>query len=194
MYLNQKVLFTKEEIHKIRGYVTELKDRVIGTYHPDINDGKHDPKGGHNLAETLAWNSSTKYDWINERILNWITELNLPIVNLGWEFIIQKYPKGFEFKPHIDDVAKGDGTEIGRKRYYTILMQLSSTDEYNGGELWVNNIDYEGNSVDIKINQQIGTVCIFGNAQLHWVTPITSGNRWSCTIFLEKDALKKTIL
>ena len=32
MYLNQKVLFTKEEIHKIRGYVTELKDRVIGTY------------------------------------------------------------------------------------------------------------------------------------------------------------------
>ena len=73
-------------------------------------------------------------------------------------------------------------------------MQLSSTDEYSGGELWVNNIDYEGNSVDIKINQQIGTVCIFGNAQLHWVTPITSGNRWSCTIFLEKDALKKTIL
>ena len=93
------------------------------------------------------------------------------------------------------DVAKGDGTEIGRKRYYTILMQLGegSTDEYSGGELWVNNIDYEGNSVSIlKLNQQIGTVCIFGNAQLHWVTPITSGNRWSCTIFLEKDALKKT--
>ena len=92
--LHQKVLFTKKEIHKIRGYVTKLEDRVIGTYHPDMNDGKHDPKGGHNLAEHLPWTSSDEYNWINE--------LNLPIVNLGWEFIIQKYPKGFEFKPHID--------------------------------------------------------------------------------------------
>ena len=63
--LHQKVLFTKEEIHKIRGYVTKLEDRVIGTYHPDMNDGKHDPKGGHNLAEHLPWSSSNKYNWIN---------------------------------------------------------------------------------------------------------------------------------
>ena len=38
--LNQKVLFTKEEIYKIRNYVTDLEDRVIGTYHPNINEGK----------------------------------------------------------------------------------------------------------------------------------------------------------
>ena len=25
--------------------------------------------------------------------------------------------------------------------------------------------------------------------RLHWVTPITSGERWSCTIFLEEDSL-----
>ena len=41
--LNQKVLFTKEEILKIRNYVTDLKDGVIGTYHPNVNEGKHDP-------------------------------------------------------------------------------------------------------------------------------------------------------
>ena len=185
--LHQKVLFTKEEIHKIRGYVTKLEDRVIGTYHPDMNDGKHDPRGGHNLAEHLPWNSSTNYDWINERILNWIGELNLPVVNLGWEFIIQKYPKGFEFKPHIDDVSKNK-TEYGRKRYYTILMQFGSLDEYGGGELWVRDNE------DVLINQEIGNVSIFGNAHVHWVTPITSGERWSCTIFLEKDALKKSMI
>jgi len=186
--LHQKVLFTKEEIHKIRGYVTKLEDRVIGTYHPDMNDGKHDPRGGHNLAEHLPWNSSTNYDWINERILNWITELNLPILNLGWEFIVQKYPKGFEFKPHIDDVAKGNGTEHGRKRHYSIFIQFGSLDEYNGGELWVTDGE------DILINQEIGNVSIIDTKRLHWVTPITSGERWSCTIFLEKDALKKTII
>lgn len=37
--LNQKVLFTKDEVLKIRNYVTQLDDRVIGTYHPSVNDG-----------------------------------------------------------------------------------------------------------------------------------------------------------
>ena len=30
--------------------------------------------------------------------------------------------------------------------------------------------------------------------KLHWVTPITDGARWSCTIFLERNALKKSII
>ena len=77
-----------------------------------------------------------RHDWINERILNWITELNLPIVNLGWEFIIQKYPKGFEFKPHIDDVAKGDGTEIAENDIIQFYHEASSTDEYSGGVVY----------------------------------------------------------
>ena len=94
--LHQKVLFNSLEIDKIRGYVTKLQDRVIGTYHPDVNDGNHDPQGGHNLAEHLPWTSDTKYDWVNKRILGWVNELNLPILSLGWEFIIQKYTKGFE--------------------------------------------------------------------------------------------------
>ena len=49
--LHQNVLFTKDEVYKIRNYITKLDDRVIGTLHPDVNDGKHDPKGGHNLAQ-----------------------------------------------------------------------------------------------------------------------------------------------
>ena len=47
--LHQNKLFTKDEVYKIRNYITKLDDRVIGTLHPDINDGKHDPQGGHNL-------------------------------------------------------------------------------------------------------------------------------------------------
>ncbi len=70
-----------------------------------------------------------------------------------------------------------------RKRHYTILLQLSETSEYSGGELWVRD------KKDIKVNQEIGNVCIFDHAKLHWVTPITSGERWSCTIFLEEDSL-----
>lgn len=186
--LHQKVLFTKEEILKIRSYVTQLDDRVIGTYHPDINNGEHDPNGGHNLAQHLAWTSSSNYNWIHDRILEWLTELNLSIDNLGWEFIIQKYPIGFEFKPHIDDVLSPNKKDIIRARYYTILIQMGDTNEYGGGELWVRD------ETDVKINQNIGNVSIFNQGKLHWVTPITRGERWSCTIFLEKDALKKTLM
>lgn len=186
--LHQKVLFTKEEILKIRSYVTQLDDRVIGTYHPDINNGEHDPMGGHNLAQHLSWSSSTEYNWIQDRILKWTSDLKLPINNLGWEFIIQKYHVGFEFKPHIDDVLSTNKKDIIRARYYTILMQLGDPTEYSGGELWVTD------DTDIKINQEIGNVSIFDQGRIHWVTPITSGERWSCTIFLEKGALKKSLM
>lgn len=185
--VHQKVLFSKEESLSIRSLVSNLEDRVIGTYHPDINNGEHDPNGGHNLAEHLPWSSSSDYDWINKRILDWVQDLKLPINNLGWEFIIQKYLVGFEFKPHIDDVL-GPNKSTLRKRYYTILIQLSEESEYEGGELWVK----ENN--DIKMNQMIGNVTIFDTERLHWVTPITNGERWSCTIFLEKDALKKIFI
>ena len=52
---------------------------------------KESPNSNFHRTRLDRINIAPRYDWINERILNWITELNLPIVNLGWEFIIQKY-------------------------------------------------------------------------------------------------------
>ena len=182
--LHQKKLFTKDEVYKIRNYITKLDDRVIGTLHPDVNEGKHDPQGGHNLAQHIQWyNAPNEYAWFHDGIMKWLIELKLPIEKLGSEFIVQKYKVGFEFKPHIDDVLGDDKKTMKRKRHYTILLQLSETSEYSGGELWVRD------NKDIKVNQEIGNVCIFDHARLHWVTPITSGERWSCTIFLEEDSL-----
>lgn len=185
--LFQKKLFSEDECLKIRNYGDSMVDRVITTYFPTINNGELDKNGGHNIAQHIPWTSDSCYGWINDRILNWLRELNLPIENLGWEFILQKYPIGFEFKPHIDDVL-GSNNRIIRKRYYTILIQLSTDLEYSGGELWVRD------KSDNKISQEIGNVIVFGTRQLHWVTKITGGERWSCTIFLEKDALTKTLV
>lgn len=189
MLLHQYQLFSLEEAQKIRSYGTNLVDRVIGTYHPDVNNGEHDPNGGHNLAQHFSWNN-IEYNWIYTRILDWVHSLNLThqLDNLGSEFILQKYLIGFGFKPHIDHVAGPDRKSILRERCYTILIQLSDTSEYKGGDLFVVNSDTE------HINRTVGTACIFGPAQLHWVTKITEGTRWSCTIFLERDALKKDLL
>jgi hypothetical protein len=190
MLLHQKGLFNKQETQKIISYANKLEDRVIGTYHPDINDGQHDPDGGHNLADHIAWNSSDEYNWMSHRIIEWLKTLNLKnkVNNLGYEFILQKYLKGFEFKPHIDHVLSRDKKSILRERKYTILMQLSDEKDYSGGGLFV---DSNGTN---QINRALGNVCIFGPAQLHWVEKITEGERWSCTIFLEKDALTKSLI
>lgn len=190
MIYHSEKLFSKEEAYKIRGYVRELKDRVIGTYHEDINQGIHDPKGGHNLADHIPWSLSTEYNWIYNRILDWTKTLDLPkeIVNLGHEIILQKYPVGFEFKPHIDDVLSKDKKTIKRIRHYTILMQLSEESEYKGGGLFIKT-DKEN-----KVSKEIGTVSIFSQGIIHWVNPITDGERWSATIFLEKTALEKDLL
>lgn len=185
--LNQKVLFDKNESLKIRNYSSNLQHRIIKTYHKSVNNGEVDENGGRNLAEHISWESNLEYNWMHEKILKWVHELDLPITKLGYEFILQKYPKGYEFKPHIDDVM-GPNNSVLRKRYYTILIQLSDKNEYDGGELWVNDVN------DVKLNQEIGNVSIFGTEQLHWVTKIQSGERWSCTIFLEKDSLKKTLV
>jgi len=190
MLLHQKVLFSKQETQKIISYANKLEDRVIGTYHPNINDGQHDPDGGHNLADHIAWHSSDEYNWMSHRIIEWLKSLNLKyqINNLGYEFIVQKYLKGYEFKPHIDHVLSVDKKTILRERLYTILIQLANENDYSGGGLFVDN-----NGTN-QINKAPGNVCIFGPAQLHWVEKITEGERWSCTIFLEKDALIKSLI
>lgn len=187
MLLHQQQLFSPKESLEIRSYVRELKDRVVTTY---FNE-KYDKKGGHNLADHISWwESNNKYDWIHSRIFDWTSTLNLPkkLEKLGAEFIVQKYLKGFGFKPHIDHVLGPDKKTLIRNRLYSILIQLSDTSEYEGGELYVNT------DIENKINQTQGTVCIFDSGQTHWVNKITKGERWSSTIFIESDSLKKQLL
>lgn len=87
MLLHQKVLFNKQETQKIISYANKLEDRVIGTYHPDINDGQHDPNGGHNLADHIPWHTSKEYNWVYYRIMEWLKSLDLKnrVNSLGYE-------------------------------------------------------------------------------------------------------------
>ena len=185
--LYQNKLFTESECDTIKSYVRTLKERSIGTHHPEVNNAKHDIVGGKMIADHIQWYISDEYKWFSDKILKWINELNLDrkISNLGWEFIVCKYVKGDFFKPHVDDVLADDNISIKKKRHFTIGIQLSNEIEYQGGKLYVENT---------PISQSKGTVYIFGNNQLHWVDEITEGSRWSCTIFLENDSLKKHLL
>ena len=176
--LIEKKLFSKEECEKIKSYA-KLKVRVVDIYH-----NEYDGQGSRMLSDSLEWNNP-KYDWVYNRIKDWVDTLNLNIDNLGWEMVICHYSKGCYFKPHIDDVMKGTEGEIARKRYFTIGVQLSDNDEYEGGEL-----QFETNDGIRTMKQDAGYVWI-ADKHLHWVNEITSGIRWSIQIFLEQDAIKE---
>ena len=178
--LIEKKLFSKEECEEIKSYA-KLKVRVVDIHH----DG-YDDQGSRMLSDTLPWgNSDYDLSWIYDRIKNWTNTLDLNIDNLGYSMVICHYSKGCYFKPHIDDVMKGTEGEIARKRYFTIGVQLSDNDEYEGGEL-----QFETNDGIRTMKQDAGYVWI-ADKHLHWVNEITSGIRWSIQIFLEQDAIKE---
>jgi len=184
--LIEKKLFSKEECEKIKSY-DKLKVRVVPIYHDE-----YDGQGSRMLSDTLPWDNS-EYDWVYDRIKNWIDTLDLNIDNLGYSMVICHYSKGCYFKPHIDDVMRGYEGEIARKRYFTIGVQLSDKDEYGGGELQFETTHkiFGEKFKDVRTMKQDAGYVWIADKHLHWVNEITSGIRWSIQIFLEQDAMKE---
>ena len=79
-------------------------------------------------------------------------------------------------------------------RVMTFVTQLSEESDYEGGE-----VQHDLNSTGVLLNdgdnknivtksKEIGDTSLHSCDLIHWVNPITSGNRWSLQIFLEEDS------
>lgn len=87
---------------------------------------------------------------------------------------LTKYQSGDYFKPHRD--YQYDERGIIRK---TVVIQLSESSEYVGGDLIVE---------EVRQSREKGSCIMFNSNELHEITLITSGNRFSLVVFLfEKD-------
>jgi predicted 2-oxoglutarate/Fe(II)-dependent dioxygenase YbiX len=76
-----------------------------------------------------------------------------------------QYNKGDYFKPHTDTPHSSD---ISTHRIYTLIIQLSNSNEYNGGELYVEN----------KMgSRELGSVIIFRSNKIHELREVKSGHR-----------------
>jgi predicted 2-oxoglutarate/Fe(II)-dependent dioxygenase YbiX len=80
---------------------------------------------------------------------------------------IKSYVEGDLFEPHHDAYFNLDKC-VDRK--LNLIIQMSDSTEYDGGELMI------GNHVCSKTQ---GTAVIFPASLMHWVTKITRGNRYS---------------
>lgn len=78
----------------------------------------------------------------------------------------------------------GAGT-VAARRKLTMVVQLSEPDAYGGGilEIWPDGNVRQADSAR-------GAATIFPSFQLHRVTPVTAGERWSLTIWAHGPAFR----
>lgn len=81
-----------------------------------------------------------------------------------------RYSQGDYFGKHTDFYKYGNGAS-----YKTLVIQLSNSDDYKGGNLVVK---------DVPQNRELGSFSLFNSSDIHEVTLITEGERYSLTLFL----------
>jgi len=105
-------------------------------------------------------------------ILKKVQVLGIKSISSGIK--LARYGKGDYFEPHHDFNFYGEGA-----LYKTLVIQLSDNLDYKGGDLLVKQVPQM---------REVGSYSLFLSSDIHEVTLITEGERWSMSIFLlEKD-------
>ncbi len=112
-----------------------------------------------------------------DKLLGLIKPMGVTNLNKENEIHILKYNEGSFFKEHLD----------GRDRYKSLIIQLSDSSDYVGGELVV-----EGETVSKKK----GTVIMFDSQTKHKVNILEEGQRMSLILWLKPNNIvnQKTII
>lgn len=159
------VIFSKEECAYIKSFY-RLDDEIDGMDTHTLNNIKIKFRKGSSAKFVTIDNSELK-----EFLLQKLSPLkvkNIPTIK------IMKYGKGGSLAKH-QDFAKY-GVDI---IYKTLLVQLSESTDYIGGDLIVENTPQ---------SRVIGSLCTISPTAEHEVTKLESGERYSLVLFLhERD-------
>lgn len=136
----------------------------------------------------VSWiNINSETRWIYQKLTD-----NILQVNKEWfQFDIEKIEKlqftyynseeNGCYKAHVDPLP----WKIPHNRKLSIVVQLSSPDEYEGGELKLH-LGHE----ETTIKKQLGMTVFFPSYILHEVTPVTKGERYSLVAWVHGKPLK----
>lgn len=188
-YLNQKNynrycwntnVFSCEEIERIR---------VIGRR---LNVNRSVTGNGENcLDHRRSFNSwihpNEHTSWIYERLTNLVHQNNQDHFNFDLttietlQFTYYSSEEDGCYKGHVDPLE----WNLPHNRKLSIVVQLSSPEEYEGGELRL----YNSHDPFI-IKKEKGMVVTFPSYTLHEVTPVTKGERYSLVAWVHGPPFK----
>jgi PKHD-type hydroxylase len=168
--------FTPEEIKKIIE-IGEKHPKQAGT---TVSDDEVEGVSDYRISEISWLGESEETAWIYDKFAEYAMIANEQMWNFDiWGFGDSlQYTKYFGNGGHYDwHVDLGPGIS---NRKLSCVLQLSSPEEYEGGQLQMN----PGGNI-IESPKGLGTMIFFPSFLLHRVTPLTSGVRkslvtWFC--------------
>lgn len=183
-----KSALTKEEVNKIIMLASELpieRATTIGSNGEVVEE--NDPNGIR--SSMVKWIPQNKdWSWLYQRLIDMAAEANDAL----WKFDLVSAPENIQYTEyyahengHYDwhqDIGPGD---LGSKRKVSITIQLSESDEYEGGELQITSGGDTSNDWGAQTCPRGGGVAVlFPSYMMHRVSPVTKGTRRSLVLWV----------
>ena len=162
------------ELNQFQDYISNLSDSDYSLSEFEHYDGFEDKK--YDKYRSCMVHYPKDFSIISRVAKNYFQCLNSQFwrydLKNHFEFQLVKYDVGGNYNWHCD---YGIAPKRGLSRKLSMSIQLTSPEEYHGGELQV--VDY-GNHT-IMIPGDLGTVIVFDSKLPHKVWPVTWGQRIS---------------
>jgi PKHD-type hydroxylase len=171
--------FSDDELAKIYRDVASLPFREAATGESNENTDKTI------RSSSIKWvPQSQEWAWLYDKMMNMIIEAN----NAIWNFDLHTALDSIQYTEYYDVEGGHYGwhQDIGpghlSTRKISITVQLSDTDDYEGGDLEY----FRGGDINNteKAPRGKGVVFIFPSYMMHRVTPITKGTRRSFVLWV----------
>lgn len=168
-------VFTEQEIEQIIE-VGESQSKIKAT---TVGEDASQQESGYRVSDVAWLSNNPKTNWVFDRIADLAIKANSEMWNFDiWDFqddlqYTTYYGNGGHYDWHADL-----GVGISNRKL-SVVLQLSNSDEYEGGDLQMNT----GGSI-INVPREKGLICFFPSFVLHRVTPLSSGLRRSLVTWL----------
>jgi PKHD-type hydroxylase len=173
---NANQLFTKAQCESI------IKLGIKGLNYAEIGKGIVDKTTRNSRT---AWISPANgNEWIFQRLTDAVLAINEHYFKFdlwgmaeGLQFTEYKEPSGM-YNPHVDCMYKGPVRKL------SLSVQLSDSNDYEGGEFVINN------GTETISSKEQGTLIAFPSYALHGVKPVTKGTRYSLVAWMTGPQFK----
>ena len=167
--------FTPQELQTIEGMTKqiEFQDAVTG-------EGQQSKKSDYRKSRIKWCPQNQEWGWVYKKLHDMIAESN----NKMWKFDLSTMNEQIQYTEYYGTQEGGYewhmdcGIEIQNQRKISVTVQLSDSDEYEGGDLEFN----IGKKLVAPRVQ--GAAVIFPSFYLHRVTPVTKGVRKSFVLWV----------
>ncbi len=180
-YYWYKNAFSDDELQRIEKMTNEIP-------FVDAQTGEGEASGKTNYRKSrIKWCPQNKeWGWVYEKLHDYIVQAN----DIMWKFDLSTMNEEIQYTEYYGNNEGGYewhmdcGIEIQSQRKVSVTVQLSDSNEYEGGDLQFN-IGRE-----MTAHREKGAAIIFPSFYLHRVTPVTSGTRKSFVLWVGGEPYK----